>query len=55
MKLTAKQRAELIGDMHTYGGAVLLSVGAWMAYAPAGLIVIGVFLTWLGLFWRGRS
>lgn len=55
MKLTPKQRAELVGDLHTYGGAVIVTVGASLAYPPAGLIFLGAFLSWLGLFWRGRS
>lgn len=55
MKLNAKQRAELLGDLHVYGGAVVLSVGAWFAYPPAGPIVFGGFICGLGLLWRGRS
>lgn len=49
-----KIRPETWGDLHAYGGALLLSAGASWAYPPAGLILFGAFLSWLGLFWRGR-
>lgn len=55
MKLTTEEKAELIGDLHTYGGAALLAAGASWAWGPAGLITLGLFLTWLGLFWRRRN
>lgn len=45
---------ELVGDLHTYGGALACAAGAAWVYPPAGLIVFGAFLAWLGLFWRGR-
>lgn len=54
-KLTAKQRAELVGDLHVYGGALLFSLGAAWWFRPAGLISFGLFLCWLGLFWRGAK
>lgn len=54
-RLSPKQRAELVGDAHVYGGAALFSAGAAWWYGPAGLISFGVFLCWLGLFWRGAK
>ena len=54
-QLTRGERAELVGDLHTYGGAVLVAGGAGWAYPPAGLIVFGAMLMWLGLFWRRHS
>ena len=54
-QLTRGERAELVGDLHTYGGAVLVAGGASWAYPPAGLIVFGAVLMWLGLFWRRDS
>lgn len=38
-----------IRDAHVYGGGLLLASGAWMVYAPAGLIVFGALLLYLGL------
>lgn len=52
--LTQKQKAELVGDFHTYGGALALSAGASWAWPPAGPMVFGFVLMALGLFWRGR-
>ena len=54
-KLTARQRAELVGDLHVYGGALLFSLGTAWWFRPAGLISFGLFLCWLGLFWRGAK
>ncbi len=54
-RLTGGERAELAGDLHTYGGAALVAGGAGWAYPPAGLIVFGVVLMWLGLFWGRHS
>lgn len=52
-RLTARQRAELVGDLHTYGGAAALGIGLGGWLSPwIGLAVFGAFLTWLGLFWR---
>lgn len=45
---------EAAGELHTYGGALMLAAGASWAYPPAGPIVLGLFLTWLGLFWRRK-
>lgn len=54
MRLTAQQKAELIGDAHVYGGALAVALGASLVHPPAGPMVFGFFLSWLGLFWRGR-
>lgn len=51
-KLTAREKAVLVGDLHTYGGAILVAGGAGWAYMPAAPIVLGAFFVWLGLFWR---
>lgn len=54
MKLTKQQRADLVGDAHTYGGALTFAVGLGWGVGPwAGLAAFGAFLAWLGLFWRG--
>ena len=34
---------------HVYGGGLLLSVGAGLAFPPAGLITFGAFLLYIGL------
>lgn len=47
--------AGLIGDLHAYGGALVVSIGASLYSPPAGLIVFGIFLTGIGLFYRGGS
>ena len=54
MRLTDRQKAEIAGDAHVYGGALILAIGAGTAYPPLGPISFGLFLCWLGLFWRGR-
>ncbi|MFW6331497.1 MAG: hypothetical protein ACOC3J_07215 [Gemmatimonadota bacterium] len=36
-------------DLHVYGGGALVTVGAWWVYPPAGLIVGGALLIYLGL------
>jgi putative exporter of polyketide antibiotics len=36
-------------DVHIYGGALLLAVGAGAVYLPAGLAVAGLALLLLGL------
>jgi len=36
-------------DLHVYGGAALASAGATWAWRPAGLILFGAFLVYLGL------
>ena len=38
-------------DLHVYGGGALVAVGAWLAYRPAGWILGGILLLYLGL-WR---
>lgn len=41
-------------DISALVGVVLLAAGAFLVYAPLGLIVPGVFLIWLGV-WRRRG
>lgn len=36
-------------DVYVYTGLASLGTGAWMAYPPAGPIVVGAALFWLGL------
>lgn len=48
------RRAALIADAHAYGGALLVATGAALWSMPAGLVVFGGFLVYVGLFW-GRS
>lgn len=54
-RLTRKQAAEILGDLHVYGGAALASLGAAWAWPPAGLIGFGLFLTLLGLGARRKT
>lgn len=37
-----KQLASLVPDLLMVGGAVAISFGAWMMYAPAGYVVGGL-------------
>lgn len=37
-----KQLASLVPDLLMVAGAVAISVGAWMIYAPAGYVVGGL-------------
>lgn len=53
-RLNSTQKAELLGDAHVYGGALTLSVGAGLVYAPLGLMIFGAFVCGLGLLWRGK-
>lgn len=36
-------------DLHVYGGGVLMAVGMGCLWRPAGLIVFGAFLLYMGL------
>lgn len=50
-RIHARVRPALPGprDVHVYGGGLLLASGAGLVYAPAGLIVFGALLLYLGL------
>lgn len=43
--------AELLADLHAYGGLAMVSVGAWLCASldplGAGLVVAGAGLIWL--------
>jgi hypothetical protein len=41
-------------DVLTFGGLLLMGVGCWMIYRPAGFIVVGVGLLGIGLGWLIR-
>lgn len=43
------KRAELVADLCAIVGLVMLSVGAWQVYEPAGLIVPGAVLLVIGV------
>ena len=36
-------------DLHVYGGAALVTIGAALVYPPAGWMVAGLCLIYLGL------
>lgn len=38
-----------IRDGHVYGGGALVAVGVWQVFPPAGFIVAGLLLLYLGL------
>jgi hypothetical protein len=44
-----------VRNLHAYGGASIVALGAGWVYPPAGVIVMGVFLAWLGLYWGRPS
>lgn len=44
---------DALRDLHVYGGMLMVAVAASVVYAPAGPVVYGLFLAWLGLFWGG--
>jgi len=50
-----ENRVGLVRDFHAYGGWALASWGAHLVFPPAGLVMFGVFLTWLGLRVPGRT
>lgn len=53
-QLLATAVAELgLRDAFVFGGLALVSIGAFMVYTPAGLIVPGATFMWLGL--QGRE
>lgn len=54
-RLSTHEKAELVGDAHVYGGALLVALGAGFVHPPLGPIVFGAFACFLGLFWRGRK
>lgn len=44
-----RERAELLQDVHVYGGGAVASLGLALAYLPAGIALFGVLLVYLGL------
>lgn len=53
MKLTKRQKAELVGDIHVYGGGLMVATGSGLTFGGgAGLIVFGALLALLGLLYR---
>lgn len=43
-------KRQLIRDGVTVAGLVLLGVGGWMIYPPAGLIAPGLILVYVGIW-----
>lgn len=44
LRSVAKHSAEITVDIAGIGGGVLISIGAWMIYRPAGFVVAGVLM-----------
>lgn len=42
-------------DLHVYGGVALVAFGAWLVYRPAGLVLGGLLLLSLGLWFTRNS
>lgn len=42
-------------DLHIYGGLALVAYGAWTAWPPAGPVVLGLGLFYVGhrIIWSG--
>lgn len=54
IRLAVRAAADLLPDwwdLHVYGGGGLIAYGLWMTWPPAGPVVVGALLLYLGLAW----
>lgn len=51
-KLNVRPYMPSLRDLHLYGGALLVAVGAWLYDPRLALGVVGVYLVYLGRPWR---
>jgi len=42
-------------ELFILGGLILMAVGAGWIYPPAGLLVVGIGLWYLALWWRPKT